>query len=72
MLLKVSGNDVIVDDRKESPGKKFKDADLIGFPYQIVIGRKVMDAGAFEFKSRKTGDVIKIPLNNLSQLEPHL
>ena len=71
-LIEGFGNDVIVDDRKESPGKKFKDADLIGFPYQIVIGRKVMDAGVFELKSRKTGEVVEIPLNNLSQLEPHL
>ena len=36
------GKDVIVDNRNESPGVKFKDADLIGFPYQIVIGRKVI------------------------------
>ena len=32
--------DTIVDDRNESPGIKFKDADLIGFPYQIVVGKK--------------------------------
>ena len=35
------GKDVIVDNRNESPGVKFKDADLIGFPYQIVLGEKL-------------------------------
>lgn len=71
-VIEGAGKDVILDDRKESPGKKFKDADLIGFPFQIVIGRKVMDAGAFELKSRKTGDVVEIPLSDCDQLKQYL
>jgi prolyl-tRNA synthetase len=43
--------DVILDDRDERPGVKFKDMDLIGIPYKITIGKKVND-GIVEFKSR--------------------
>jgi prolyl-tRNA synthetase len=41
--LKVSGLDVIWDDRNERPGVKFKDADLIGIPYRITVGNKVKE-----------------------------
>ncbi|MEK9726621.1 MAG: proline--tRNA ligase [Candidatus Margulisiibacteriota bacterium] len=62
------GKDVIVDDRNESPGVKFNDADLIGFPYQIVIGRKVMSANAIEIKQRRTGDLRSVSLDRLDEL----
>lgn len=53
--LKNSGLDVLLDDRDERPGVKFKDADLIGAPMQIVIGGKGLDRGIVEVKDRKTG-----------------
>ncbi|MBI5055980.1 MAG: proline--tRNA ligase [Nitrospirae bacterium] len=46
--------DVLIDDRDERPGVKFKDADLIGIPYQIVIGKKGLKEGVVELKSRRT------------------
>jgi len=49
------GIDVLLDDRAERPGVKFKDADLLGAPYQIVIGEKNLEKGLVEFKERKTG-----------------
>jgi len=49
------GIDVIFDDREESPGFKFADADLVGFPYRIVVGKKVKE-GKVEVQSRHTGE----------------
>ncbi|MEW6102836.1 MAG: proline--tRNA ligase [bacterium] len=51
--LKDLGIDVLYDDRDETPGKKFADADLIGIPYQIIIGKK-STREKIEFVERKT------------------
>lgn len=52
LQLETSGIDVIVDDREERPGVKFKDADLIGFPVRVVIGAKGLANGGVEVKRR--------------------
>ena len=49
------GIDVIVDDRAERPGVKFKDADLIGFPVRAVVGAKGLEKGGVEIKRRDAG-----------------
>jgi prolyl-tRNA synthetase len=49
-----TGADVLMDDRDVRPGVKFKDADLIGIPWQIIIGEKNLKNGFVEIKSRKT------------------
>ncbi|MBI3598799.1 MAG: proline--tRNA ligase [Nitrospirae bacterium] len=54
------GIDVLFDDRAERPGVKFNDADLLGAPYQIVIGEKNLEKGLIELKERKTGTFTKI------------
>ncbi len=51
--------EVILDDRKDRAGVKFKDADLIGFPIRITVGKTISE-GLVEFKIRKTGEVIKL------------
>ena len=51
-----AGLDVVVDDRDERPGFKFADNDLMGFPYQIVIGKRGLKNGTFEVKDRATGE----------------
>lgn len=51
-----AGLDVVVDDRDERPGFKFADNDLMGFPYQIVIGKRGLKNGTFELKDRATGE----------------
>mgnify|MGYP001222124716 FL=1 len=66
--IELTGNDVIVDDRNESPGVKFNDADLIGCPFQIVIGRKVMSSNTIEVKDRKTGALNQISIHEISQI----
>lgn len=57
-----AGADVIIDDREERPGVKFKDADLIGIPLRITIGGKGLAAGVIELKWRSKKDVIKVPV----------
>ncbi|MGA0241574.1 MAG: proline--tRNA ligase [Candidatus Marinamargulisbacteria bacterium] len=66
--IEATGNDVIVDDRNESPGVKFNDADLIGFPYQIVMGRKVVSSQKIEVKQRSTGTVALVPISDIGQI----
>ena len=62
-LLK-AGIEAAIDDRKERPGVKFKDADLIGYPVRIVIGPKTVTEKQIEIKIRKTGEVMSLPLND--------
>ena len=50
--LESKGVDVIVDDRVERPGVKFKDADLIGFSVRVVVGKKGLEKGGIEIKRR--------------------
>lgn len=54
--LKEEGIEVLLDDREKSPGIKFKDSDLIGFPLQVVIGNKSLDQGKVEVNHRATGE----------------
>jgi len=54
--LQASGIEVILDDRNERPGVKFKDADLIGIPVRITVGKKAGE-GIVEYKLRKSKDV---------------
>ena len=57
-----AGADVLIDDRVERPGVKFKDADLIGIPLRITIGGKGIKEGVIEMKWRHEKDVAKIAL----------
>lgn len=50
-----AGIEVLYDDRDESAGTKFKDAELIGIPFQVIVGARSLKAGGVEFKSRKDG-----------------
>jgi prolyl-tRNA synthetase len=58
--LSQAGAEVLWDDRDERAGVKFNDADLIGAPYQLVIGEKGLAQGTVELKERKTGAVKKM------------
>jgi len=51
-----AGFDVILDDRDERPGVKFKDADLVGIPFRITVGKKVTE-GTVEVVLRSTHEV---------------
>ncbi|MEI6296470.1 MAG: aminoacyl--tRNA ligase-related protein [bacterium] len=54
---KKRGVEIIYDDRDVSAGAKFSDADLIGIPYRIIVSQKTLDAGGFELKVRKNGEI---------------
>ncbi len=51
-----AGVEVVLDDRKERPGVKFADNDLMGFPYQVILGKKGLAQGTVELKDRATGE----------------
>jgi prolyl-tRNA synthetase len=53
--------DVILDDRDARPGFKFNDADLVGFPFRIVVGKKGLAEGTVEVQTRLTGESQKVP-----------
>jgi len=55
------GLDAVFDDRDERPGVKFKDADLIGVPWRITVGKKIA-GGVVELVERKTKTVTDAPL----------
>jgi prolyl-tRNA synthetase len=57
--------DVLFDDTKECIGSKLATADLIGFPYQGIIGPKGIKNDSFEIKTRKTNKIINLSLNEI-------
>jgi prolyl-tRNA synthetase len=57
-----AGADVLVDDRPERPGVKFKDADLIGIPLRVTVGSRGLKEGIVELKWRSQKDAVKVPL----------
>ncbi|NLJ80653.1 MAG: proline--tRNA ligase [Firmicutes bacterium] len=59
--LQAAGIEVVLDDRQERPGVKFKDADLIGFPLRITIGAKSLAQGNLELTIRKDKKTIFVP-----------
>jgi prolyl-tRNA synthetase len=57
--------DVLLDDRNESPGVKFKDADLLGIPIRVVVSQKLIEQGLVEIKVRKTSEIFTCPVGEL-------
>ncbi len=54
--LKKAGVDVLLDDRKERAGVKFKDCDLIGYPLRVTVGPKAVEEGTVELRVRRSGE----------------
>lgn len=63
--LNENGTDVLLDDRDERAGVKFKDADLLGIPFQIVVGEKGLNRGIVEIKNRATREVREVEVEQL-------
>lgn len=61
------GLEILLDDRHERPGVKFNDADLMGFPMQIIIGAKGLKRGVAEAKDRRTGEKAELPLDSFME-----
>ncbi|HUF16407.1 MAG TPA: proline--tRNA ligase [Thermoanaerobaculia bacterium] len=71
--LRASGADVILDDRDERPGVKFKDADLIGFPLRVVVGAKSLANGQVEWSFRRDRERrLATPAGALAEIVDHL
>ncbi len=66
--LNAAGYDVLIDDRDERAGVKFKDADLVGLPVRVTLGDKALDAGAAEVKARKGAAGAKADLVPLAEV----
>lgn len=60
--LTAAGIEVVLDDRGERAGVKFKDADLIGYPVRVTVGAKSLARGNVEVKIRKTGEMLEVPV----------
>lgn len=63
--LRQKGIEVLLDDRDESAGRKFNDADLVGIPWKIIIGKRKLAEGSVELKNRKTQEVIVVGKDGL-------
>jgi prolyl-tRNA synthetase len=64
--LRGQGVEVLMDDRDERPGFKFKDADLLGIPIQLVVGGKGLARGVVEAKDRRTGEREELPVEGFA------
>jgi len=64
--LDAAGRDVLLDDRDQRAGEKFADADLIGCPIRVTVGKKTLDDGAVDVRDRATGDEHRVPIPELS------
>jgi prolyl-tRNA synthetase len=63
--LQEAGFEVLFDDRPESPGVKFKDADLIGIPIRITVSERSLQSGGVEFKLRDLDEKVSVPLDEV-------
>jgi prolyl-tRNA synthetase len=59
------GIEALMDDREERAGVKFKDADLIGIPVQVILGEKNLKEGLVEIKDRKTKETVKVKIEEV-------
>jgi prolyl-tRNA synthetase len=62
-----AGVEVIVDDRPVRAGVKFSDAELVGIPFRVTVGKRGLAAGTAELTDRGTGSTVAIPLADLAQ-----
>jgi prolyl-tRNA synthetase len=66
--LDVAGDAVLLDDRDQRAGEKFADADLIGLPVRVTVGKKTLEDGAVDIRSRETGEEQRVAIEDLGSL----
>jgi len=59
--------EVILDDRDERPGAKFKDVELVGIPYRITVGSRGLAAGTVEVTTRATRETVTVPVSEAAE-----
>ena len=67
-LLDEAGAEVLLDDRDARAGEKFADADLIGIPLRVTVGKKTAEDGAVDVRDRKVGEERRVPLAQLGSV----
>ncbi len=60
------GRSVLLDDRDQRPGEKFADADLLGIPTRVTVGKKTVEDGAVDVRDRATGDERRVEIRELA------
>ncbi|MCB9455568.1 MAG: proline--tRNA ligase [Anaerolineaceae bacterium] len=63
--MQAAGIEVLYDDRNERPGVKFNDADLIGIPLRLTVGKRALDKGGVELKRRDSKDITIVPVEDV-------
>jgi prolyl-tRNA synthetase len=66
--LEAAGADVLLDDRDSRAGEKFADADLIGIPLRVTVGKKTLEDGAADVRERESGEERRVPLDELGSI----
>ena len=66
--LDAAGDEVLLDDRDRRAGEKFADADLIGLPVRVTVGKKTLEDGAVDVRSRTTGEERRVAIAELGSL----
>jgi prolyl-tRNA synthetase len=66
--LEQAGDDVLLDDRDQRAGEKFADAELIGIPVRVTVGRKTLDDNAVDVRDRGTGEERRVVIDELGSL----
>ena len=66
--LEQAGDDVFLDDRDQRAGEKFADADLIGIPVRVTVGKKTLDDNAVDVRDRGTGEERRVVIDELGSL----
>ena len=65
--LSAAGFDVLLDDRDGRPGEKFADADLIGCPIRVTVGKKSLEDGKVDVRDRATGEEARLDISELGK-----
>ena len=63
-----AGAEVLLDDRDARAGEKFADADLLGLPLRVTVGKKTLEDGAVDVRDRATGEERRVPLGELGSI----
>jgi prolyl-tRNA synthetase len=65
--LSEAGYEVLLDDRDQRPGEKFADADLIGLPWRVTVGKKTLEDGKVDLRSRRTQEDRRVDVADLGK-----
>ena len=68
--LEAAGKRVLLDDRDQRAGEKFADADLIGIPLRVTVGRKTLEDGAVDIRERASGEERRVAIDELQEAVP--